>query len=299
MTDVALIGCGRWGANILRDLIALGADVDVVEPHPERALAAMALGARSVLTDPAALDRCEGVVVATPADTHRRAVESVLHLGVPVFVEKPPCASVGDVDALRTIGAGRVFVMHKWRYHPGVVALQEIAASGVLGTTRALRTIRVGPDALPRDVDVVWHLGVHDLSIALAVVGSVGLVDSFTSTSADDGRALTCSGTLVAGDVVHHLQLGAEQPTRQREIQLIGAAGRATLRSPESPVIHLETDTDSSTIELDRTPPLLSELARFLAHLDGAPPPVSTLDDALAIVQCLDAISRECSKSTQ
>ena len=74
------------------------------------------------------------------------------------------------------IGHDRLFVMHKWRYHPGIRMLAELANSGRLGTPERLETIRTGPEALPPDVDVLWHLGTHDLSIAVEILGNVAPV---------------------------------------------------------------------------------------------------------------------------
>ena len=299
MTRVALVGCGRWGANILRDLVALGAAVEVVDPDAERAAYAAAHGATRVRRDLTTLHACDGVVIATPAPTHRRVVERSLDFGVPVFVEKPPCTSVDDVAALVSAGGDRVFVMHKWRHHPGVLALRDVARSGVLGTPLILDTTRVGPEPLPPDVDVVWHLGVHDVSIELAVLGRVGAAGPFTATRTDDGRTLACRGAIAVGEHVHHLELGAGQPTRARTVRLSGPEGEAELAAPESPVVTVHHDGRTTARPLDTTPPLRAELAAFVAHLEGGPAPVSSLPEALQIVRCLDDIARHCSPTAR
>lgn len=295
MTRVALVGCGRWGANILRDLVASGVAVEVVEPDAGRAAYATAHGAQAVHGDLTTLHACDGVVIATPAPTHRQVVERSLDFGVPVFVEKPPCTSVDDVAALVAAGGDRVFVMHKWRYHPGVLEIGDVARSGVLGTPLTLHTTRVGPEPLPPDVDVVWHLGVHDVSIELSVLGRVGTAGPFTATHTADGRASACTGEIVVDEHVHHLQLGAGQPTRTRSIHLSGPEGEAALAAPESPVVTLHTNGRTTTRPLDTTPPLFAELTAFVAHLDGGPAPVSSLPDALQIVRCLDDVAQHCS----
>src|SRR5262249_55081571 len=131
---------------------------------------------------------CAGYVVVTPANEHRGACTALLDRGVPVFVEKPPGASVADVEALAAIGADRLFVMHKWRYHPGVLALADLVRDGALGTVESLATTRTGPQSLPDDVDVTWHLAVHDVAIALELLGAVPHVEAVVSARDPHGR---------------------------------------------------------------------------------------------------------------
>ena len=87
---VGLVGCGRWGANVLRDLVALGAEVTVAEPDADRRDRALSAGASRGVAAAEQLPHCDGYVVVTPAPSHREVCEHLLGRGVPVFVEKPP-----------------------------------------------------------------------------------------------------------------------------------------------------------------------------------------------------------------
>ena len=172
-TPVGLVGCGRWGRFILRDLVALGCEVTVVSRTEAHRAHAREAGARQVVDDLSALPAVAGVVVAVPVSAHADVVERVLLRGVPVFCEKPLTNDGARAAQLARAGEGRLFVMDKWRYHPGIRRLAEIARREELGKVVGLRTTRVQPGCPYTDVDAVWILAPHDLSIAIEVLGFV------------------------------------------------------------------------------------------------------------------------------
>ena len=288
-TTIGLVGCGRWGANILRDLRALGVTVIVADRDPQHRAYAREAGAVRVVVDVDAMPECGGYVVATPASAHRTVCEHLLERGAPVYVEKPPCTTLDDVAALHARAHGRLFVMHKWRYHPGVVALRDLLAGGELGSAVRLETVRTGPEPLPPDVDVTWHLVVHDLAIALEVLGRVPVVRAAEGELADD-RLVWCRATLAATTRVDHvLEVGTGD--RRRCVRLVGSEGVAVLADPGAPAVTVvDRHGDERAIALVRDLPLERELAAFVAHCEGGPPPKSTSAEALAVCTQLAAI---------
>ena len=141
-TQVGLAGCGIWGRLILRDLLALGADVIVAEPAPEGRIAATTFGARALVMDPVDLPEVDAIIVATPASTHADVVTSLVQRGTPILVEKPFTTDVESAERLARDGQGRLFVGHVWRYHPGIELLGQIARSGEIGSACGLRSTR-------------------------------------------------------------------------------------------------------------------------------------------------------------
>jgi predicted dehydrogenase len=128
---IGLIGCGDWGRHILRDLVSLGAHVHVVARTDATCRRALEQGAATGQTDEATLPASlDGYVVATPSATHASIVERLLPSGKPIFVEKPMTCDVASSRRIAEAGRGRVFVMDKWRYHPGIEALASVARSG-------------------------------------------------------------------------------------------------------------------------------------------------------------------------
>src|SRR5215204_4264575 len=111
---VALVGCGRWGRHILRDLLSLGCEVPVLARSQASIERAREGGATKIVADVASLEGIDGVVVATPTATHAEVVEEALGLGVPMFVEKPLTADVEFARRLAAAAPDRLFVMDKW-----------------------------------------------------------------------------------------------------------------------------------------------------------------------------------------
>ena len=129
---IALLGCGLWGQNILRELLMLGARVIVIDPSEPARRRASQMGGVGAIAELEALPEIDGFVIATPATTHALAIESILDRRVPIFCEKP--FTTDQASAVRLAAAcANLFILHLWRYHPGVEALAELAAQRSAG----------------------------------------------------------------------------------------------------------------------------------------------------------------------
>lgn len=285
---VALVGCGRWGQHILRDLIDLGCAVVVADPSDAARAHAAAAGA-AVTRDAQELPAVAGLVIATPTATHAAVLETLLPRGVPIFCEKPLTADGRSAAALAAGAGERLFVMDKWRYHPGVELLRDLARSGALGPVRGLRTTRVGWDNQHLDVDAIWILAPHDLSIAHEILGELP-----TPRTAVGERINGCAVGLLAvlgGDPWLTIDVSVAPGERRREVRLSCRDGVAVL--PDAYSDHVEILRPHAAPErcpLSSEMPLRRELRAFLAHLDGGPPPKASAADGAAIVHTLERL---------
>jgi predicted dehydrogenase len=296
---IGLVGCGRWGSLILRDLRQLGATVDVVVRRPDRddARRLEEQGANLVSSSVADLAGVDGVVVATPTISHAEVVDEVLGLGVPTFVEKPVTSDPASALGLAEAAPDRLFVMDKWRYHPGIGLLRDLLASGRLGSLEALRTVRVQWQHPHSDVDCAWILLPHDLSIALEVVGEVPTPTSATAWTRDDTLA-GLFGTLRFTDGAWmHVEVGVTATTANRRIEVMGSEATAVLAGGwEQEVLVQSAGVDGSIVE-ERVPatgelPLMAELRCFLEHLRGGPAPRSSASEGATIVAAIEHLRR-------
>ena len=270
---VGLVGCGKWGKHILRDLTDLGCEVPVVTSSGR-------------VADLVGVD---GIVVATPTTTHAEITEQALELGVPVFVEKPLTDDPDEAERLAEAAPDRVFVMDKWRYHPGVELLAEIARSGELGRVVGLRTTRIGWGN-PHDVDAVWILAPHDLAIALEIFGSVPSAKSAVAMSLD-GEAEGLVG-LLGDSPWHALEVSARSVDRRREVTLVCEEGVAVLPDGYSDHVVVATGDEPEQRPISTELPLLRELRAFVEHLDGGPPPRSSAREGAEIVRTIAELRR-------
>jgi predicted dehydrogenase len=292
---IGLVGCGRWGRNILRDLIALGAQTHVVDVDQDAAEQARRVGAASADDRIEALPpECAGFVVATPTVTHAAVTESLLLRGRPVFVEKPLTASVDDAQRLCTAAAGRVFVMDKWRYHHGVEALAGLARSGELGEIQAMRTQRVGLRHPHKDVDPSWILLPHDLSIVLEIIGHLPEARAAWSSAGKQDMLAVLGGQGLQVSI----EIAANQPLEKRSAVVIGSRAVAQLAGAyDEKVLIAERNGAAGFGAVRELPfpqemPLRRELQCFLQHLSGGPPPRSSAADGLLVVTRIAALRR-------
>jgi predicted dehydrogenase len=283
---VGLVGCGVWGAHVLRDLRSLACDVRVVARSPESVRRAKDGGATAIVSDLTELGDIHGVVVVTPIATHASVVEQVLRLDVPSFVEKPLCDDAADATHLAEEGAGRIFVMDKWRYHPGVGALAELARSQVLGSVRELRTMRVQPSNRHAE-DCSWVLTPHDLAIATEILG--GLPEPVRASAEwEGGRVLSLQAELERDGVVHSLEVSERAPVNRRRIELIFEDGAAVLEGGWDEYVTVTRHSGrAKRVEATGELPLLAELRAFVGFLAGGPAPRSSVEEGAAAVHLI------------
>ncbi|MEY4231336.1 MAG: hypothetical protein RLZZ362_2185 [Actinomycetota bacterium] len=294
---VGLVGCGRWGRLILRDLVSLGAEVHVVvRPDSDRD-EPLVLGASTVSSDVLRMPEVDGVVIATPTSMHASSIEQVLPLGVPVFVEKPFTDDPVRARALADMAGGRLFVMDKWRYHPGVGALRDIVASGRLGAVHELRTVRL-QDGMPHtDVDCSWILLPHDISVALEIIGSAPRPTAATARWSD---GVPCRYDVdldfpSAPGITMHATAGIDAEGSDRRITVVGADASAVLAGgweEQVTITPAGTGTGTGTGVTVVVPavgelPLLAELRAFVEHLAGGPAPVSSASEGARAVEII------------
>jgi predicted dehydrogenase len=243
----------------------------------------------------------DGVVVVTPTTTHADVIESVLPRGVPIFCEKPLCHDPVRARRLAVAGQGRVFVMDKWRYHHGVLALAAIARSEELGPVVGLRTFRLGYGHSNADTDCVWTLLPHDLSIATEVLGTLPVPRHAVADMAGATVMGLVASSALDGGPWHVAEIGARSLRRQRSIMLMCANGVAALEDAYADHITIMENPPAAGASAEPRPlcrpigtdmPLLVELAAFLDHLKGGSPPKSSVAEAAATVEAIASIRR-------
>jgi predicted dehydrogenase len=282
-TTVGLVGCGSWGQFILRDLVSLGCSVPVVARSPESR--ARAEGSEPIVGSVAELPEVDGIVIATPTSTHALVVEEALGRGVPVFVEKPLSDDPEAADRLAAAAGDRLFVMDKWRYHPGVELLRDLAGDGSLGGVRGLHTTRIGWGNPHDDVDAAWVLAPHDLSIALEILGE--LPEARAAAGDVENGAVHGLVGLLGEQPWHRLEVSTRSPVRRRELMLVCEEGVAVLGDGYSDhvLIHRDGSDEPERHALSPELPLLRELRAFVHHLRGGPPPRSSASEGALVVR--------------
>jgi predicted dehydrogenase len=172
--SVGIIGCGYWGPNLLRNFAENeAAELRWICDADEARLAAMArrYPAAQTTTDYQKLlaaPQLDAVAVATPVASHFQIAKESLLAGKHVLVEKPLTATAREAEELIDLAARNqrtLMVDHTFVYTGAVRKMKEIIAGGELGELLYFDSVRINLGLFQRDINVVWDLAPHDLSI--------------------------------------------------------------------------------------------------------------------------------------
>lgn len=174
MLKIAQIGCGYWGPNLLRNLIA-NKDCELkylVDLSAERLEFVEGLyPGVNVTTDKTAPlhdNTVDAVVIATPVATHYDLAIEFLKAGKHILIEKPMARSVSEVEEIGKCADENnlvAMVGHTFLYNSAVRYLKEFIQSGELGDIRYFVSQRLNLGRIRPDVDALWNFGPHDVSI--------------------------------------------------------------------------------------------------------------------------------------
>lgn len=295
---VGLVGCGRWGRHILRDLKKIGCEVTVAGKSAESKRNAQALYADRIVNniDEFARD-LDGYVVASPTESHLDAVEALLPRDKPIFVEKPLSSDLGRARRLPENARERVFVMHKWRYHPAIELMRSLVLEREFGAPLALRSHREQWGQPHQDVDAIWILAPHDLSIAMHLFGTVPKPIAAIALQGNSSSLIAELEDEVTGARIV-FEISAAKPFSRREIVLTCEQAAIVITDEDYskvsifPMPPAADQCDPICRDVGNKMPLLAELGAFIDHLEGAPPPLSAFDEEIAMLEVLVQLRR-------
>jgi predicted dehydrogenase len=302
ITRLGVIGCGRWGQKIVRDLLSMGVEVHVFDEDPERAAHHLrTTGLLAPVFDASqrsAADTIEGWVVATPASTHARVLLELAEDSRPVFCEKPLTVDSASARQVASALDGRLWVMHIMRRDPRVQALGELARSGRLGMIHGVRSLRSNWTSPRTDVDPVWTLAPHDITVGIEVLGGIPTPHS-ASVERLDGRAVSMWAHLGIGEEPWlNFEVSSRDPLRRRELRVHGSEAVAVVTSLEADHLLIASGSAAEPV-IDRiavTGPsaLWLELHDFVDHVAGVgPPPKSDAAEGVAVVVAVENLLQQ------
>ena len=179
MLNVAVIGCGYWGPNLIRNFNSLSVcNVTKVCDASKDRLAHMknlyphldtVSDADEVFRD----KNVDAVAIATPVNFHYELAMKSLHAGKHTFIEKPMASSVAECKELLALSLEKeltLMIGHTFIYSPPVRKIKEIVDSGDLGEIQYVSSRRLNMGLFQNDINVTWDLAPHDISIILHVL---------------------------------------------------------------------------------------------------------------------------------
>ncbi len=233
MINVGIVGCGYWGPKLIRNFyelpdsnLALVCDLDkarllqVKKQYPQ---AGITTNFADVLQS-----NVDAVVIATPVNTHYSLVKEALSNGKHVLVEKPMTSSSTEAkDLIRLADSHHRVLMagHIYEYHPAIDYLKQVIKSGELGEIFAIDAHRLNLGLFRPDVNVLWDLGPHDISIMLAIMDQEPVSVSARGSGHLDPHLcdLAYLELLYANGTSAHIHLSWLDPRKVRQITIIGS----------------------------------------------------------------------------
>lgn len=324
MTNIAMVGCGYWGPNLIRNFISLR-DCKVTklcDIDPQRLSHLKSLypavetteDFNEIIND----SDIDAIVIATPVRFHFEMAKATLKSGKHTFVEKPMASSVTQCKELIEIAENKnltLMVGHTFVYSASVRRIKEIIDSGDLGQVQYISSQRLNLGLFQKDINVAWDLAPHDISIILYLMkeppvsvncqgkahvnDNVEDVTNMTLNFADGGLAIIQSSWLDPNKVRKITIVGNKKMLIYDDLEPIEKIKIYDKRVEIPP--HYDTfaefqyayhygDIHSPYIKM--VEPLKIESQHFLDCIKNGTKPLSSGHDGLKVVEVLEASSK-------
>jgi len=172
---LAVVGCGYWGKNLVRNFHALGVLSAISDTDEENAKAlSLEYNVPTRPFDDLLVDETiDALAIATPAETHSTLVSAALHSNKHVFVEKPLALALTEGKQLCQLAEAQekiLMVGHLLQYHPAFLKFYDLVQEGRLGKLQYLYSNRLNLGKVRREENILWSFAPHDISMILRLV---------------------------------------------------------------------------------------------------------------------------------
>ena len=313
MVKIAVVGCGMWGRNIIRNAASLGILAGVCDLDQSRAAEfakdfdTAALDFNALLED----STIDGIMIATSAASHEALATKALNAGKHVYIEKPLAMTLTEATRISQAAKSadrQVMVGHLIRYHSAFTELQKQVENGAIGQLRHIQANRLAMGRIRATESVLFDLCPHDLSLILSLTGSqpeqvacvgashitAGLVDILNTTLSFPNQ------------VTAIMQTSWMSPYKEHRLTVSGTKGSLVFDDTKSwpEKLTLYQDNMSRTGEVfvvERASPIalpvvesepLKEEVKAFAEVctSGAPAPTD-MEEALCVQQVLEMMT--------
>ncbi len=313
--NIAVIGCGYWGKNLVRNFAELGALHTICDSDPKvlGKLGALYPNVSKETNIEALLDNQEikGVVISSPAVFHYFMAKQALLAGKDVFVEKPLSLTIKEGEELVKLAEEKrkiLIVGHVLEYHPGIVKLKQLVDSGEMGRINYIYSSRLNLGKFRTEENILWSFAPHDISVILLLLNELP-----KDVSAHGGCYLhqniadvTVTTMSFASGVRAHIFVSWLHPYKEQKLVVVGDKNMAVFDdvAPENKLLLYEhgiewidrvpvpRKQEATPIEFTMAEPLRLECQHFLECLKSRNTPRTNGKSGLRVLQVLDACQR-------
>jgi predicted dehydrogenase len=228
VVGIGVVGYGYWGPNLVRNFSTVGSArvVSICDLDPDKRALCSRLYPHVATTaefdDLIADPRIDAVAIATPVHSHFQLARAALRAGKHVLVEKPIAQTSAEVRRLIDEAQRRGLVMmvdHTFLYTPAVQKIRELIAENALGDIYYYDSIRSSLGLFQSDVNVIWDLAVHDVSIVQYILDEEPVAVSATAAShvAGSPENMAHITLFFSGNCVAHVSVNWLSPIKVRQ----------------------------------------------------------------------------------
>lgn len=241
---VGVVGCGYWGPNLIRNFVEIpNSDlVAIAELDAERRAFIKTRYPHITVTEDyhdLLTMGLDAITIATPPCTHYKIARDCLDSNHHVLVEKPMTVNSKEAEDLISLSEEKeriLMVGHTFEYNSAVHALKEIIDSGEIGKILYIDTARLSLGLFQRDVNVIWDLAPHDISILLFLLDQEPISVSAhgmrcTVTDICDNAYLTMT---FPGNILAHVHVSWLDPCKVRRVTVVGSKKMVVYNDIES-----------------------------------------------------------------
>ena len=320
---VAVIGSGYWGKNLVRNYDRIGA-LKVICDTNEDTLARFKEQYPAVETVIAYGDvlnnkDIDGIVIATPAETHFTLAKEALLAGKHVYVEKPLVLNEGEAEELIALAKDKKLILmvgHLLQFHPIFVKLRELANSGELGRINYIYSNRLNLGKIRREENILWSFAPHDISMILSLLGE------------EPERVLATGGNFlhshIADTTTTHLEFpsGAKahifvswlHPFKEQKLVVVGDKKMAvfddTLTWEDKLLLYphkvewennvpVPSKAEAERVEVPQDEPLFLECKHFLDCMESGKNPRTDAEEGLRVLKVLNASQKSLNENSK
>jgi len=315
--NVAVIGSGYWGKNLVRNFHSLGALRVICDTDPTREPwaktqypdVAFTSFLESVLED----DQIKAVAVATPAVTHYEIAKVALQAGKDVFVEKPLALQVWQGEELVGLAEknGRILMVgHILLYHPAVIKCRELINKGELGKIQYLYSNRLNIGKIRTEENTLWSFAPHDISVMLALLNEEPSAVSCHGANYlhQDIADVTMSEFVFPSGVQAHIFVSWLHPFKEQRLVIVGSDKMAVFDDTADDKLVLyphkiswkdrvpvAVKAEAEPVPIEMKEPLQAECEHFLECIRSRGQPRSDGKEGLQVLKIL----RQCQESME
>lgn len=332
MLNCALIGYGYWGPNIARSITKLGninllaiCDQDKIKLKQAKLLYPHA---RTTHIEDQVFknSKIDAVIIATPAETHADLSIKALENNKHILIEKPIAVSSQEVKEIKRVSKGRnkiVMSGHTFEFNPAVIKLKEITRGEGFGKVYYIYSTRVNLGQIRGDINALWNLAPHDVSILNYLLDSKPLEVMATGGSflRRDIEDVVFVMLRYPNNVLTEIHVSWLDPAKERRLTVVGSKKMLVFDDldNEMPLKIYDKRADTGEVakglsaeykirlhsgdiyapQIESKEPLLEELRHFFECIEKKTQPTTDIESGLNVVSVLEACQKSLSNNSK